>query len=268
MVDIDASHNPLSDITNDTSVRAINAAVVSENHLEEEEEQEHDNEHDHDNTNAGDSIQFDPIKYKDETWTLPPLRKVKSTKNALEHLKTKLHYKENHAKARDQTEKNRLNNIHAILKRFLLAIFSKVQSSIKLNSMIHNDEGVYIGYYSPDRPPKFGFARNFGNRMEYQPDIQVAMKVIFPSLNCLNETVQEIIDEKCPMLQYHQEDQRDKLQKTIIFHLHELIAACVFETCTGTVGELFFSLPSSLVQDILTLPEEVSTKLDQLSSKF
>jgi len=31
----------------------------------------HDNKHDHDNTNAGDSIQFDPIKYKDETWTLP-----------------------------------------------------------------------------------------------------------------------------------------------------------------------------------------------------
>jgi len=79
---MDASHNPLSDITNDTSVRAINAAVASENHLEEEEEQEHDNEH-HDNTNAGDTIQFDPVKYKDETWTLPPLRKVKSTKIAL-----------------------------------------------------------------------------------------------------------------------------------------------------------------------------------------
>ena len=37
-----------TDITNDMSVRAINAAVASENHLEEEE-QEHDNEH-HDNT--------------------------------------------------------------------------------------------------------------------------------------------------------------------------------------------------------------------------
>jgi len=71
-------------------------------------------------------------------------------------------------------------------------------------------------------------------------------KVIFPSLNCLNETVQQIMIQECPMLQYHQ-DQRDKLQKTILFHLHELIAACVFETCTRTVGELFFSLPSSLV---------------------
>ena len=80
---MDASHNPLSEITNDTSVRAINAAVASENHLEEEEEQEHDNEH-HDNTNTGgDTIQFDPIKYKHEKWTLPPLRKVKSTKIAL-----------------------------------------------------------------------------------------------------------------------------------------------------------------------------------------
>ena len=150
---------PLSDITNDMFVRPINAAATSENHLEEEEEQEHDNEH-HDNTNAaGDIIiQFDPIKYKDQKWTLPPLRKVKSTKNALEHLKTKLHYNENHAKARDKTEKNRLNNIHGILKGFLLANFSKVQSSIKLKSMIQDDEGVYIGYYSPDRPPKFGFA--------------------------------------------------------------------------------------------------------------
>ena len=37
---IHTSHNPLSDITN---VRAINAAVASENHLEEEE-QEHDSE--------------------------------------------------------------------------------------------------------------------------------------------------------------------------------------------------------------------------------
>jgi hypothetical protein len=155
---MDASHNPLSDITNDTSVRAINAAVASENHLEEEEEQEHDNEH-HDNTNAGDTIiHFDPVKYKHETWTLPPLHKVKSTKNALEHLKTKLHYNENHAKARDKTEKNRLNNIFAILEQFLLANFSTVQSSIKLKSMIHDDEGVYIGYYSPDRRPKFGFA--------------------------------------------------------------------------------------------------------------
>jgi hypothetical protein len=155
---IHTSHNPLSDITNDMSVRAINAAVASENHLEEEE-QEHDNEH-HDNTNAaGDIIiQFDPIKYKDQKWTLPPLHKVKSTKNALEHLKRKLHYNENHAKARDKTEKNRLNNIHGILKGFLLANFSKVQSSIKLKSMIQDDEGVYIGYYSPDRPPKFGFA--------------------------------------------------------------------------------------------------------------
>jgi hypothetical protein len=151
---MDASHNPLSDITNDTSVRAINAAVASENHLEEEE-QEHDNEHHDNSTNAGDTIiHFDPIKYKDEKWTLPPLRKVKSTKNALEHLKTKVHYKEKHAKARDKMEKNRLNNIHGILKRFLLANFSKVQSSIKLKNMIHNDEGVYIGYYSPDRPFK------------------------------------------------------------------------------------------------------------------
>ena len=146
---------PLSDITNDMFVRPINAAATSENHLEEEEEQEHDNEH-HDNTNAaGDTIiQFDPIKYKDQKWTLPPLRKVKSTKNALEHLKTKLHYNENHAKARDKTEKNRLNNIFAILEQFLLANFSTVQSSIKLKSMIHDDEGVYIGYYSPDRPFK------------------------------------------------------------------------------------------------------------------
>ena len=145
---------PLSDITNDTSVRAINAAVASENHLEEEE-QEHDNEH-HDNTNAaGDIIiQFDPIKYKDQKWTLPPLHKVKSTKNALEHLKTKLHYNENHAKARDKMEKNRLNNIFAILEQFLLANFATVQSSIKLKSMIQDDEGVYIGYYSPDRPFK------------------------------------------------------------------------------------------------------------------
>ena len=159
---MDTSHNPLSDITNDMSVRAINAAVASENHLEEEQEQEHHNEH-HDNTNGaaagGDTIQFDPIKYKHETWTLPPLHKVKSTKNALEHLKRKLHYNENHAKARDKTEKNRLNNIHGILRKgFLLANFSKVQSSIKLKSMIQDDEGVYIGYYSPDRPPKFGFA--------------------------------------------------------------------------------------------------------------
>ena len=244
---------PLSDITNDTSVRAINAAATSENNLEEEEEQEHDNEH-HDNTNAaGDTIiQFDPIKYKDQKWTLPPLRKVKSTKNALEHLKTKLHYNENHAKARYKTEKNPLNNIFAILEQFLLANFSTVQSSIKLKSMIHDDEGVYIGYYSsPDRPPKFGFARNIGNRMEYQPDIQVAAMVIFPSLNCLNETVQKIIDEKCPWLYYHLDNLRIK-QKTITYHLQEVLLACCFETTTKLIGELFVTTPSDTILALLS----------------
>ena len=59
---------------------------------------------------------IDPVEYKDEKWTLPPLCKVKSTEHALKHLKTKLHYNENHAKARDKTEKKRLYNIHAILK--------------------------------------------------------------------------------------------------------------------------------------------------------
>ena len=99
------THIPMSEVTNHhMSVGTINAVVASENL------------HDNNTNNAGDTIQFDPIEYKDEKWTLPPLHKVKSTKNALKHLKTKLHYNENHAKARDKTEKKRLYNIHAILK--------------------------------------------------------------------------------------------------------------------------------------------------------
>jgi hypothetical protein len=65
--DIDSrSRIPLTDVTNDSSFLTINAESSSENH--EEEEEEHD--HHHVNTNAGDTIQFDPIQYKGEEWTL------------------------------------------------------------------------------------------------------------------------------------------------------------------------------------------------------
>ena len=251
---------PLSEVTNHMSVRAINAATITS--------AEQENLHDNIRTNAGDTIQFDPIEYKDEKWTLPPLRKVKSTEHALKHLETKLQYNENHAKSRDQTEKKRLYNIHAILKRFLLANFSKVQSSIKLMSIIRNDEGVYIGYYSSDRPPKFGFTRNFGNRMKYQPDIQVAAKVLFPTLNQIDEIVQDIlIDQSCPWLSYHSDNVGLK-RKIIVYHLQELLLACCFDTSTMLIGELFMILPPDTVLALLSLDKTEATNLESIVSHF
>ena len=248
---------PLSEVlTNYMSVKDINAAPVGVSG-----ESHHEN-----NTNAGETIQFNPIEYKDEKWTLPPLRKVKSTEHALKHLETKLQYNENHAKSRDQTEKKRLYNIHAILKRFLLANFSKVQCSIKLKSIIQNDEGVYIGYYSPDRPPKFGFCRNFRNRIKYQPDIQVAAKVLLPpTLNQVDEIVQEIIDQSCPWLSYHPDNVGLK-RKIIMYHLQELLIACCFETSTMLIGELFMTLPSDTVLALLSLDKTEAANLKSVVS--
>ena len=87
--------------------------------------------------------------------------------------------------------------------------------------------------------------------MEYQPDIQVAAMVIFPSLNCLNETVQKIIDEKCPWLYYHLDNLRIK-QKTITYHLQEVLLACCFETTTKLIGELFVTTPSDTILALLS----------------
>ena len=207
------------------------------------------------------------VKWKQEEYTLPPLKKVPSIEQALFHFNNKSHYQKQHLyQAANEKEKMMITNIYNILEEFIIQNFDAAQSTIHVSNIVQSDDGVYLAVLDNKTLPKFGFTLNFWTRFQYLEHVQFATK-IHMKLNGVDETVHQILIQECPTLQYHQ-DQRDELHKTIFFHLHELIAACVFETCTGTVGELFFSLPSTLVRDILTLPEEVSTKLDQISSKF
>jgi hypothetical protein len=162
---------------------------------------------------------------------LPPLQKVSSIEQSLFHLKNKeSHYKDHLKQATNEEEKTMIRNVYTVLEDFVVENFTDAQSSVHVSNIILKDKGVYIAYiHKVLSLPKFGFFRNYGTWFKDQDNVHFAAKIDMKlDVNCVNKTIDHILVQNCPMLQYHPDRFKD-LSETIYFHVQELIVACGFE---------------------------------------